>query len=76
MELLGTAATALAVFSLCMAVFGGALLTPRRLDAIRAVALPRHRYERLVSADQPLWERILARSRCASRRGRPRSRPR
>ena len=60
MELLGTAATALAVFSLCMAVLGGALLTPRRLDAIRAVAIPRHRYERLVSADQPLWERLLA----------------
>ncbi len=76
MELVGTAAVALAVFCLCMAVFGGSLLTPRRLDAIRAVALPRQRYERLVSADQPLWERILARSRCASPPGRPRSRPR
>ncbi len=60
MELLGAAATALAVFALLMAIFGGALATPRRLDAIRAVALPRHRYERLVSADQPLWERLLA----------------
>ena len=60
MELLGTAAVALAVFCLCMAVFGGSLLTPRRLDAIRAVALPRQRYERLVSDDQPLWERILS----------------
>lgn len=60
MELFGAAATALAVFCLLMAVFGGALLTPRRLDAIRAVAIPRHRYERLVSADQPLWERVLA----------------
>lgn len=60
MELVGTAAVALAVFCLCMAVFGGSLLTPRRLDAIRAVALPRQRYERLVSDDQPLWERILA----------------
>lgn len=60
MELLGTAAVALAVFCLCMAVFGGWLLTPRRLDAIRAVALPRQRYERLVSDDQPLWERILS----------------
>ncbi len=60
MELLGAAATALAVFALLMAIFGGALVTPRRLDAIRAVALPRHRYERLVSADQPLWERLLA----------------
>jgi Flp pilus assembly protein TadB len=60
MELLGAAAAALAVFALLMAIFGGALLTPRRLDAIRAVAIPRHRYERLVSADQPLWERLLA----------------
>lgn len=60
MELFGAAATALAVFCLLMALFGGALLTPRRLDAIRAVAIPRHRYERLVSADQPLWERVLA----------------
>jgi Flp pilus assembly protein TadB len=59
-ELLGASAVAFAVFCLCMAVFGGALLTPRRLDAIRAVAIPRHRYERLVTADQPIWERILA----------------
>lgn len=60
MELFGATATALAVFGLCMAIFGGALLPPRRLDAIRAVAIPRHRYERLVTADQPLWERVLA----------------
>ena len=60
MELFGAAATALAVFALLMAIFGRELLTPRRLDAIRAVAIPRHRYERLVSADQPLWERVLA----------------
>jgi pilus assembly protein TadC len=59
-ELVGAAATALAVFCLLVAIFGAELLTPRRLDAIRAVAIPRHRYERLVSADQPLWERILA----------------
>jgi len=60
MELVGTAAVALAVFCLCMAVLGGSLRTPRRLDAIRAVALPRQRYERLVTLDQPLWERILS----------------
>lgn len=60
MELFGAAATALAVFALLMAIFGRELMTPRRLDAIRAVAIPRHRYERLVSADQPLWERVLA----------------
>jgi Flp pilus assembly protein TadB len=59
-ELFGAAATALAVFALLMAIFGRELLTPRRLDAIRAVAIPRHRYERLVTADQPLWERVLA----------------
>jgi Flp pilus assembly protein TadB len=59
-ELFGAAATALAVFALLMAIFGRELLTPRRLDAIRAVAIPRHHYERLVSADQPLWERVLA----------------
>jgi Flp pilus assembly protein TadB len=60
MELFGAIATALAVFGLLMAVFGGALMTPRRLDAIRAVAIPRHRYERLVTADQPVWERLVA----------------
>ncbi len=60
MELFGALATALAVFALLMAIFGRELLTPRRLDAIRAVAIPRYRYERLVSADQPLWERVLA----------------
>ena len=60
MEQFGTLAVALAVFCLCMAIFGSTLMTPRRLDAIRAVAIPRHRYERLVSADQPLWERVLA----------------
>ena len=60
MELLGTIAVAVAVFSLCIAVLGSALLVPRRLDAIRAVAIPRQQYERLVSAEVPLWERIVA----------------
>ena len=60
MELLGTIAVAVAVFSLCVAVLGSSLLVPRRLDAIRAVAIPRHQYERLVSAEVPLWERIVA----------------
>jgi Flp pilus assembly protein TadB len=60
METFGSVAVALAVFCLLMALFGGGLATPRRHDAIRAVGIPRHRYERLVSADQPLWERILA----------------
>ena len=43
MELFGAAATALSVFALLMAIFGRELMTPRRLDAIRAVAIPRHR---------------------------------
>lgn len=60
MEVLGTVATAIAVFALCIAVLGSALLVPRRLDAIRAVAIPRHQYERLVSAELPVWERIVA----------------
>jgi Flp pilus assembly protein TadB len=60
MELIGTIAVAIAVFALCVAVLGSSLLTPRRLDAIRAVAIPRHQYERLVSAEVPLWERIVA----------------
>jgi Flp pilus assembly protein TadB len=60
MEVIGTVAVAVAVFALCIAVLGSALLVPRRLDAIRAVAIPRHQYERLVSAEVPLWERIVA----------------
>lgn len=60
MELVGTVATAIAVFALCIAVLGSALLVPKRLDAIRAVAIPRHRYERLVSAEVPFWERLVA----------------
>jgi Flp pilus assembly protein TadB len=60
MEVLGTVAVAIAVFALCVAVLGSGLLVPRRLDAIRAVAIPRHQYERLVSAEVPLWERIVA----------------
>lgn len=69
MELLGAGATGLAVFSLLMAIFAPGLATPPRLDAVRAAGLPRHRYERLVSAEQPFWERLVAplASRLASR---------
>jgi len=60
LQLAGTLAVAVAVFALCVAVFGQAAATPRRLDAIRAASIPRAQYERLVSAEVPLWERILA----------------
>lgn len=60
MELVGTFATGLAVFSALMALFAPALAVPPRVDAVRAVALPRHTYERLVSAERPVWERLLA----------------
>ena len=59
MELIGTVATFVAVFSLLMAVFGPGLFPPTRLEAARAAALPRHRFERLVSAERPWWERLL-----------------
>jgi tight adherence protein C len=60
MELLGTVATFVAVFSLLMAVFGPSLFPPPRVEAVRAAALPRHRFERLVSAERPSWERLVA----------------
>jgi tight adherence protein C len=60
MELLGAVATFVASFSLLMALFGPSLASPQRAEAIRAVALPRHRYQRLVVAERPGWERVLA----------------
>jgi hypothetical protein len=60
MELVGAVATFVAVFALLMAVFGPALLPPQRVEAVRAAALPRHRFERLVSAERPWWERLVA----------------
>jgi Flp pilus assembly protein TadB len=60
MQLLGAIATFIAVFSLLMALFYPALATPQRTAAVRAAALPRHRYQRLVVAERPLWERLLA----------------
>ena len=52
---------AVAVFAALMAIFD-AWLRPGadRVEAARAVALPRHRYERLVAAQVPWWERFLA----------------
>lgn len=60
MHLLGAIATFIAVFSLLMALFYPALATPQRTEAVRAAALPRHRYKRLVVAERPLWERLVA----------------
>jgi tight adherence protein C len=57
---LGSVLTGVAVFFLLMAIFEPWMETHVRLDAVRAAGLPRHRYERLVSTEAPLWERILA----------------
>jgi Flp pilus assembly protein TadB len=43
-----------------MAIFLPAIAVPKRLDAIRAAALPRERYEKLVSSERPWWERVVA----------------
>lgn len=52
---------ATAVFAVLMAVFDPWLRPAQdRVEAARAVALPRHRYERLVAAERPWWERLLA----------------
>jgi Flp pilus assembly protein TadB len=60
LPLVGAIANSIAVFSLLMAIFGGELASPRRLEAVRAAGLPRERYERLVTAEQPWWERVVA----------------
>ena len=53
--------TGIAVFSLLMFIFDPWLFPPQpKLDAVRATALPRERYERLVVAERPWWERLLA----------------
>lgn len=59
--LVGSIATGLAVFALLMAVFEPWLFPPQpKLDAVRASVLSRERYERLVVAERPWWERLLA----------------
>ena len=52
---------AVAVFAALMAIFDPWLRpVADRVEVARAVALPRHRYERLVAAQVPWWERFLA----------------
>jgi Flp pilus assembly protein TadB len=60
LPLLGALATSAAVFSMLMAIFLPAIAVPKRLDAVRAAALPRERYEKLVSSERPWWERVVA----------------
>ena len=59
--LLSSILTGLAVFSLLMFIFEPWLFPPQpKLDAVRASVLSRERYERLVVAERPWWERLLA----------------
>lgn len=60
LRVVGAIATFVAVFSALMAIFGPALFPAQRVETFRAAALPRHRFERLVSAERPWWERLVA----------------
>ena len=60
LRLVGAATSGLAVASVLMALFAPWLEVPARLDAARAAGLPRHGYARLVSAERPWWERLVA----------------
>ena len=61
LTLIGTVATFIASFSLLMAlIFGPSLAPPQRSEVIHAAGLPRHRYQRLVATERPVWERLLA----------------
>ena len=59
--LLSSILTGVATFSLLMVVFEPWLFPPQpKLDAVRASVLSRERYERLVVAERPWWERLVA----------------
>ena len=59
--LLSSILTGIAVFSLLVFIFEPWLFPARpRLDAVRASVLSRERYERLVLAERPWWERLVA----------------
>jgi Flp pilus assembly protein TadB len=68
--LLSSALTGVAVFAALMAILDPLFDRPETpVDAGKAIAMPRHRYERLVEPERPWWERLLApiASRLASR---------
>lgn len=59
--LLSAVLTGLAVVGLLMAIFDPFFDRPATpVEAGKAIALPRHRYERLVAPERPWWERLLA----------------
>ena len=59
--LISSILTGVAAFSLLMFIFDPWLFPPHpKLDAVRASVLSRERYERLVVAERPWWERLLA----------------
>jgi len=59
--LLSAVLTGIAAFSLLMFIFEPWLFPPQpKLDVVRASVLSRERYERLVVAERPWWERVLA----------------
>jgi tight adherence protein C len=59
--LLSALLTGVAVFSLLMFIFDPLFDRPQtQIEAGKAIALPRHRYERLVDPARPWWERLLA----------------
>src|SRR3972149_11059868 len=58
--LLSSILTGIAVFSLLMSLFDPWLSPPQpKLEGVRAGVLSRERYERLVVAERPWWERLL-----------------
>jgi Flp pilus assembly protein TadB len=59
--LISSILTGVAAFSLLMFIFEPWLFPPQpKLDAVRASVLSRERYERLVVAERPWWELLLA----------------
>ena len=59
--LLSAILTGVAVFSLLMFIFDPWFDRPEtEIEAGKAIAMPRHRYERLVAPERPWWERLLA----------------
>src|SRR3989304_3572705 len=58
--MLSSVLTGVAVFAALMAIFDPLFDRPETpVDAGKAIAMPRHRYERLVAPDRPWGERLL-----------------